>query len=64
MSDDWLVSLLFPVPDWLTQRGSTESVEWKRRDNDRTSDISTADDSMTTGRRLVNMTKKLFIKVL
>lgn len=36
------------------QRGSTESVEWKRRENDRTSDISTADDSMKTGRRLVN----------
>eukprot|EP00064_Thunnus_orientalis_P017779 superscaffoldBa00003872_g17865 len=32
-------------------RGSTESVEWKRRENDRTSDISTADDSMKTGRR-------------
>ncbi|KAI3351441.1 hypothetical protein L3Q82_020297, partial [Scortum barcoo] len=31
-------------------RGSTESVEWKRRENDRTSDISTADDSMKTGR--------------
>ncbi|XP_071313324.1 LIM and calponin homology domains-containing protein 1-like isoform X2 [Trachinotus anak] len=31
-------------------RGSTENVEAKRRDNDRTSDISTADDSMKTGR--------------
>lgn len=29
-------------------------MEWKRRENDRTSDISTADDSMKTGRRLVN----------
>uniref|UniRef100_A0A8C4EX92 LIM and calponin homology domains-containing protein 1 n=1 Tax=Dicentrarchus labrax TaxID=13489 RepID=A0A8C4EX92_DICLA len=35
-------------------RGSTESVEWKRRDNDRTSDISTADDSMKTGRSSVS----------
>ncbi|TKS72054.1 LIM and calponin -like proteiny domains-containing protein 1 [Collichthys lucidus] len=35
-------------------RGSTESVEWKRRENDRTSDISTADDSMKTGRSLVS----------
>ncbi|XP_056238507.1 LIM and calponin homology domains-containing protein 1-like isoform X11 [Seriola aureovittata] len=31
-------------------RGSTESVEAKRRENDRTSDISTADDSMKTAR--------------
>ncbi|KAG7240924.1 hypothetical protein INR49_026180 [Caranx melampygus] len=31
-------------------RGSTESVEAKRRENDRTSDISTADDSMRTAR--------------
>lgn len=31
-------------------RGSTESVEWKRRENDRTSDISTADESMKTAR--------------
>uniref|UniRef100_UPI0037E828B4 LIM and calponin homology domains-containing protein 1-like isoform X2 n=1 Tax=Semicossyphus pulcher TaxID=241346 RepID=UPI0037E828B4 len=31
-------------------KGSTESVEWKRRENDRTSDISTADDSMKTAR--------------
>ncbi|KAM4621456.1 LIM and calponin homology domains-containing protein 1-like isoform 2-T2 [Polymixia lowei] len=31
-------------------RGSTESVEWRRRENDRTSDISTADDSMKTGK--------------
>ncbi|XP_029367607.1 LIM and calponin homology domains-containing protein 1-like isoform X6 [Echeneis naucrates] len=31
-------------------RGSTENVEAKRRENDRTSDISTADDSMKTGR--------------
>ncbi|XP_073342768.1 LIM and calponin homology domains-containing protein 1-like [Pagrus major] len=33
---------------------STESVEWKRRENDRTSDISTADDSMKTGRSLAS----------
>ncbi|KAK5864443.1 hypothetical protein PBY51_015684 [Eleginops maclovinus] len=38
----------------MAQRGSTESVEWKRRENDRTSDISTADDSMKTGRSLVS----------
>ncbi|XP_035860418.1 LIM and calponin homology domains-containing protein 1 isoform X9 [Sander lucioperca] len=35
-------------------KGSTESVEWKRRENDRTSDISTADDSMKTGRSSVS----------
>ncbi|XP_068571351.1 LIM and calponin homology domains-containing protein 1 isoform X2 [Cebidichthys violaceus] len=35
-------------------RGSTESVEWKRRENDRTSDISTADDSMKTARSSVS----------
>ncbi|XP_060935980.1 LIM and calponin homology domains-containing protein 1-like [Limanda limanda] len=35
-------------------RGSMESVEGKRRENDRTSDISTADDSMKTGRSLVS----------
>ncbi|CAK6976143.1 LIM and calponin homology domains-containing protein 1-like isoform X2, partial [Scomber scombrus] len=35
-------------------RESTESVEWKRRENDRTSDISTADDSMKTGRSSVS----------
>uniref|UniRef100_A0A671W703 LIM and calponin homology domains 1 n=1 Tax=Sparus aurata TaxID=8175 RepID=A0A671W703_SPAAU len=35
-------------------KGSTESVEWKRRENDRTSDISTADDSMKTGRSLAS----------
>ncbi|KAM9357173.1 LIM and calponin homology domains-containing protein 1-like [Symphorus nematophorus] len=35
-------------------RGNTESVEWKRRENDRTSDISTADDSMKTGRSSVS----------
>ncbi|XP_023184271.1 LIM and calponin homology domains-containing protein 1 isoform X3 [Xiphophorus maculatus] len=35
-------------------RGSTESAEWKRKENDRTSDISTADDSMKTGRSLVS----------
>ncbi|XP_041846292.1 LIM and calponin homology domains-containing protein 1-like isoform X9 [Melanotaenia boesemani] len=34
--------------------GSAESVEWKRRENDRTSDISTADDSMKTGRSLIS----------
>lgn len=31
-------------------KGSTESVEWRKRENDRTSDISTADDSMKTAR--------------
>ncbi|XP_030594840.1 LIM and calponin homology domains-containing protein 1 isoform X2 [Archocentrus centrarchus] len=31
-------------------RSSTESVDLKRRENDRTSDISTADESMKTGR--------------
>ncbi|XP_056898973.1 LIM and calponin homology domains-containing protein 1 isoform X4 [Takifugu flavidus] len=31
-------------------RGSTENAEHKQRTNDRTSDISTADDSMKTGR--------------
>ncbi|XP_033989686.1 LIM and calponin homology domains-containing protein 1-like isoform X6 [Trematomus bernacchii] len=35
-------------------KGSTESVEWKRRENDRTSDISTADDSMKTARSLLS----------
>ncbi|XP_036932088.1 LIM and calponin homology domains-containing protein 1-like isoform X6 [Acanthopagrus latus] len=35
-------------------KASTESVEWKRRENDRTSDISTADDSMKTGRSLAS----------
>lgn len=35
-------------------RGSTESAEWKRKENDRTSDISTADDSMKTGRSMVS----------
>ncbi|AWP11698.1 putative LIM and calponin -likey domains-containing protein 1 [Scophthalmus maximus] len=35
-------------------RGSTESAEGQRRENDRTSDISTADDSMKTGRSLVS----------
>ncbi|XP_070692609.1 LIM and calponin homology domains-containing protein 1-like [Pempheris klunzingeri] len=35
-------------------RGGTESVDWKRKENDRTSDISTADDSMKTGRSLVS----------
>ncbi|XP_035983432.1 LIM and calponin homology domains-containing protein 1 isoform X3 [Fundulus heteroclitus] len=35
-------------------RGSTESADWKRRENDRTSDISTADDSMKTGRSMVS----------
>ncbi|CAB1442349.1 unnamed protein product [Pleuronectes platessa] len=35
-------------------RGSTESAEGKRRENDRTSDISTADDSMKTGRSLAS----------
>ncbi|XP_029918070.1 LIM and calponin homology domains-containing protein 1-like isoform X2 [Myripristis murdjan] len=34
-------------------RGSTENVEWKRRENDRTSDISTADDSMKTSKSLL-----------
>lgn len=41
------------VSDWTPQRGSTENVERKQRTNDRTSDISTADDSMKTGRRFV-----------
>ncbi|CAN9514590.1 unnamed protein product [Ophioblennius macclurei] len=36
-------------------RGSAENVEWKRKENDRTSDISTADDSMKTGRSLMSM---------
>lgn len=45
---------MFPVCDWTAQKASTESVEWKRRENDRTSDISTADDSMKTGRRWVS----------
>ncbi|XP_034545928.1 LIM and calponin homology domains-containing protein 1-like isoform X3 [Notolabrus celidotus] len=35
-------------------KGSTESVEWRRRENDRTSDISTADDSMKTARSSVS----------
>ncbi|XP_026185910.1 LIM and calponin homology domains-containing protein 1 isoform X3 [Mastacembelus armatus] len=35
-------------------RASTDNVEWKRRENDRTSDISTADDSMKTGRSSVS----------
>ncbi|XP_042349913.1 LIM and calponin homology domains-containing protein 1-like isoform X8 [Plectropomus leopardus] len=35
-------------------RGSTENVEWKRRENDRTSDISTADDSMKTARSSIS----------
>ncbi|KAM6923735.1 LIM and calponin homology domains-containing protein 1-like isoform 2-T2 [Xenentodon cancila] len=35
-------------------RGSTESAEWRRKENDRTSDISTADDSMKTGKSLVS----------
>lgn len=39
------------VFDWAPQRGSTENLEHKQRTNDRTSDISTADDSMKTGRR-------------
>lgn len=43
----------FLVFHWTTQRGSTENAEHKQRTNDRTSDISTADDSMKTGRRFV-----------
>ncbi|KAM3866968.1 LIM and calponin homology domains-containing protein 1 [Diretmus argenteus] len=35
-------------------RGSSESVEWKRRENDRTSDISTADNSMNTAKSSVS----------
>ncbi|XP_074529522.1 LIM and calponin homology domains-containing protein 1-like isoform X2 [Halichoeres trimaculatus] len=35
-------------------KASTESVEWRRRENDRTSDISTADDSMKTARSSVS----------
>ncbi|XP_029964634.1 LIM and calponin homology domains-containing protein 1 isoform X4 [Salarias fasciatus] len=34
---------------------SGENVECRRRENDRTSDISTADDSMKTGRSLMSM---------
>ncbi|CAJ1059117.1 LIM and calponin homology domains-containing protein 1-like isoform X1 [Xyrichtys novacula] len=34
-------------------KGSAESVEWRKRENDRTSDISTADDSMKTARSSV-----------
>ncbi|CAG04662.1 unnamed protein product, partial [Tetraodon nigroviridis] len=40
----------FFVFDWTPQRASTENAEHKQRTNDRTSDISTADDSMKTGR--------------
>lgn len=43
---------LLTVPAF--QKASTESVEWRRRENDRTSDISTADDSMKTVRRFVS----------
>uniref|UniRef100_A0A1A8EZF1 LIM and calponin homology domains 1b n=1 Tax=Nothobranchius korthausae TaxID=1143690 RepID=A0A1A8EZF1_9TELE len=35
-------------------RGNTESSEWRQREKDRTSDMSTADDSMDTGRSLVS----------
>ncbi|XP_041653137.1 LIM and calponin homology domains-containing protein 1-like isoform X5 [Cheilinus undulatus] len=35
-------------------KASTESVEWRRRENDRTSDISTADESMKTARSSVS----------
>ncbi|MEQ2213440.1 hypothetical protein XENOCAPTIV_015091 [Xenoophorus captivus] len=35
---------------FIIQTGSPETSEWKRKENDRTSDISTADDSMKTGR--------------
>ncbi|XP_077958044.1 LIM and calponin homology domains-containing protein 1 isoform X10 [Gasterosteus aculeatus] len=35
-------------------RGSSEGAEWKRRDNDRTSDISAADDGMETARSSVS----------
>uniref|UniRef100_A0A3Q3J0E0 LIM and calponin homology domains 1b n=1 Tax=Monopterus albus TaxID=43700 RepID=A0A3Q3J0E0_MONAL len=35
-------------------RESTESLEWRRKENDRTSDISTADDSMKTARSSVS----------
>ncbi|XP_047209029.1 LIM and calponin homology domains-containing protein 1-like isoform X2 [Girardinichthys multiradiatus] len=35
-------------------RGSPETSEWKRKENDRTSDISTADDSMKTGRSMLS----------
>nr|XP_057917125.1 LIM and calponin homology domains-containing protein 1 isoform X2 [Doryrhamphus excisus] len=44
------------LADWerkqerLHSKGSAESGEWRRRENDRTSDISTADDSFKTGR--------------
>ncbi|XP_056296176.1 LIM and calponin homology domains-containing protein 1-like isoform X3 [Pseudoliparis swirei] len=44
------------LADWERKQElqSTESVEWKRRENDRTSDISTADDSMKTVRSSVS----------
>uniref|UniRef100_A0A1A8QTS5 LIM and calponin homology domains 1b n=1 Tax=Nothobranchius pienaari TaxID=704102 RepID=A0A1A8QTS5_9TELE len=35
-------------------RGNTESSEWRQREKDRTSDVSTADDSMDAGRSLVS----------
>ncbi|XP_017272980.1 LIM and calponin homology domains-containing protein 1 isoform X4 [Kryptolebias marmoratus] len=35
-------------------RRSADGAEWKQRENDRTSDISTADDSMKTGRSLLS----------
>ncbi|KAM4554922.1 LIM and calponin homology domains-containing protein 1-like isoform 5-T5 [Odontesthes bonariensis] len=44
-------------------RGSTESAEFKRKENDRTSDISTADDSMKTGRSLVSQSSSQTEKV-
>lgn len=43
----------FLVFHWTTQRGSTGNAEHKQRANDKSSDISTADDSMKTGRRFV-----------
>ncbi|XP_056136477.1 LIM and calponin homology domains-containing protein 1-like [Lampris incognitus] len=54
--------LVLSLADWERKqellerqsRGSTESVEWKRREADRTSDISTADDSMKTGRSVLS----------
>lgn len=49
----WCLADCSLVFDWTAQRGSTEKAEHKHRATDRTSDISTADDSMNTGRRFV-----------
>ncbi|XP_054648828.1 LIM and calponin homology domains-containing protein 1 isoform X2 [Dunckerocampus dactyliophorus] len=53
------------LADWerkqerLHSKGSAESTEWRRRENDRTSDISTADDSFKTGRSSVSQSSCL-----